>query len=567
MECTTVTRTELGNGAPAWLAIAHVCHHWRAVAFHSKYLWRHITTDLSALWATRLIQLSDPVPIIVEIFSMTFYQPHGQIFRASLLGSTSRLHTLHFYETQDDAGVPGFHNLEFTTPAPLLENLKIEARSGDVTLIDGLFASRAPSLRRLQLSGPVHFAAILNIMGNLCDLELLWPNSVTFHLDVLRHTPLLERLKITVIEPLPPSGPVTASHSDIELRRLKKLSMDVLLYEDFLMFFNSVTIPETVQLRLQAAIEHRSRSTHSPSFRRILNTFVRHTKAYRQSTGFSLNNLWVDVRKLGWEYSTWATNPANGDPSTQHVSCPAGRWYLDSVPSVDQSTCVSLDHSWDTDDAGTSSCPMSSPLRDIEAVLKSLKRTPTDDIRTAVFSTPLLHKDQACSCEAQWTSVFNLLPKLRILKLSNGLIGHALSSLMPSLSDQQTDSLSTSRSIISELTTPLPKLKSLEELVLFISTKPTNQHAHAPDDMNFFPGFEDVLRFLTYRHDAVRRLKTIHVDYDGCQGSCGSLEAFDALAPLVSVGVHCVRCGQWRGEWLQSFTFTLESYLTFDQIM
>lgn len=51
---------------PHWIAVSHVCHHWRQVALKCKALWTCIPL-VSVRWAQRALTLSHPYPITLRI--------------------------------------------------------------------------------------------------------------------------------------------------------------------------------------------------------------------------------------------------------------------------------------------------------------------------------------------------------------------------------------------------------------------------------------------------------------------------------------------------------------------
>lgn len=53
---------------PHWIAVSHVCHHWRQVALRCKDLWTCIPL-VSVRWAQRALTLSHPRPITLRIDS------------------------------------------------------------------------------------------------------------------------------------------------------------------------------------------------------------------------------------------------------------------------------------------------------------------------------------------------------------------------------------------------------------------------------------------------------------------------------------------------------------------
>ncbi|KAI0000760.1 hypothetical protein BJV74DRAFT_759668, partial [Russula compacta] len=69
LECandSTTARLTLKNTALRWVpGVAHVCRHWRVVAFEHPRLWSHVMLHLGREWASRMLSLSKSSPITI----------------------------------------------------------------------------------------------------------------------------------------------------------------------------------------------------------------------------------------------------------------------------------------------------------------------------------------------------------------------------------------------------------------------------------------------------------------------------------------------------------------------
>ena len=84
---------------PHWIAITHVCRHWRAAALNHHSLWTSINTDsLGTAWAKAFMERSDPA--LVDVSVRTNPVIHGASHPnadeiVAMLSSCARLRSLH----------------------------------------------------------------------------------------------------------------------------------------------------------------------------------------------------------------------------------------------------------------------------------------------------------------------------------------------------------------------------------------------------------------------------------------------------------------------------------------
>lgn len=84
---------------PHWIAVSHVCHHWRQVALKCKALWTCIPL-VSVRWAQRALTLSHPHPITLRIDSHDNSLDRGYVSVDALchaLGHISRIRKIRIH--------------------------------------------------------------------------------------------------------------------------------------------------------------------------------------------------------------------------------------------------------------------------------------------------------------------------------------------------------------------------------------------------------------------------------------------------------------------------------------
>lgn len=188
-----------------WISISHVSRAWRSVAIGCGSLWNHISIDSNPLWVQFILERSKLAPLTVTGYltqksPVSAIKPHVARFREISLACND------------------MHDLQpiFSSPTPLLEELKIDVLTEDINNIvlpDSQFSGEFPRLRRLEL---------FNIRINLSLLMLKHLTSLTMYskitnlkypidqiLSALRHLPALlvldlGRVFATIEAPSPP---------------------------------------------------------------------------------------------------------------------------------------------------------------------------------------------------------------------------------------------------------------------------------------------------------------------------------------------------------------------------
>lgn len=84
---------------PHWVAVSHVCRHWREVALKCKALWIYVPL-VSPRWAQRALTLSHPYPITLRIDSGDGSLDRGYVSADALclaLAHVSRIHKIRIH--------------------------------------------------------------------------------------------------------------------------------------------------------------------------------------------------------------------------------------------------------------------------------------------------------------------------------------------------------------------------------------------------------------------------------------------------------------------------------------
>ncbi|KAH9925563.1 uncharacterized protein B0H18DRAFT_376825 [Fomitopsis serialis] len=111
----------------AWIAISHVCHHWRTVALSTVRLWSRVILSSQREWMSELLRRSGQTPLdIFAAFPSTYASAqHRADWMASfqvVLGEIARIHALVFKSLlRLDYQVLEMLN----SPAPLLQDLSL----------------------------------------------------------------------------------------------------------------------------------------------------------------------------------------------------------------------------------------------------------------------------------------------------------------------------------------------------------------------------------------------------------------------------------------------------------
>ncbi|KAF8550389.1 hypothetical protein OG21DRAFT_419864 [Imleria badia] len=159
----------LGQPVPNWVNVSYVCRHWRNVALDCPTLWSYLFA-ISLRWTEELLARSKQAPLKLYIIQdLTSPFSSELSFVEPVMKHVERIQELHLY-IQEERSVAGYFS-RLSSPAPLLETLRIttERRSSEWSSI--LFNGDTPALRTLELSRcPVPWYSFK--LGSLTRLSL-----------------------------------------------------------------------------------------------------------------------------------------------------------------------------------------------------------------------------------------------------------------------------------------------------------------------------------------------------------------------------------------------------------
>ncbi len=257
--------TRLGLG---WIAITHVCRHWRQVALSDPTLWRTIVFDLGTEWAEEMLARSKAT--LISYCRDLSFRPRVSRGRSVDDELTLRKHLSHIQRLvlsgHPDTLAPAVRAL--TTPAPYLESLELYR---DASLLHGfcitlpydLFAHKAPNLRHVTLVGcavPWDSPCFRDL--TLIDIRIPPPSpsmspapaaqtdlplipTLDRLLSILEAAPSLQELSLANCLPRPDS----TSHI-VPLRHMNKLSLKGSLSET-VAILERVSLPGSASLSLR----------------------------------------------------------------------------------------------------------------------------------------------------------------------------------------------------------------------------------------------------------------------------------------------------------------------------
>ena len=208
---------------PHWIAVSHVCHHWRQIALRCKALWTYIPL-VSVRWVQRALMLSHPHPITLRIDSRDNSLDRGYVSVDALchaLMHINRIRKIHIHSPWGTRHADRIMSIIYGSllcGAPALEEIDL---ASDVPFVvdsgpDGSnVISAIAELRVLRLD-EFHFPANCPLLHaglshlRLCGKHTMWstPDSMLCTLGLAHNLQILELYGVL------PSGHLQSSSSD-----------------------------------------------------------------------------------------------------------------------------------------------------------------------------------------------------------------------------------------------------------------------------------------------------------------------------------------------------------------
>ena len=180
---------------PDWIAITHVCRHWRSAALGLRGLWSTITPGLSISWSRAMMERSAPLPVHIDIHISTLSTNGLHPLAASeLLFAASRIGSLRLAGLRIDI----LSVLDRLRSPSSLESLELcIVDSGQtVHLPEALFGYKAPHFRRLTFTSDACIRAPCWLLSGITHFTTSADISLPELLDGLREMPQLEELHV-----------------------------------------------------------------------------------------------------------------------------------------------------------------------------------------------------------------------------------------------------------------------------------------------------------------------------------------------------------------------------------
>ena len=428
-------------GVPKWITLTYVCRRWRRVALRNPLFWLHIPTTISLPWVNTYLARSRNQPLTIDL-DVVHIAPDA--FSSLATAVAPRLKALYL-------GRAGFDHSAITlerycaplasVPMPKLETLVLDISVPNCELLDTLFASQAPRLRRLWLGPGVSVRPISTLLPNLRYLKLQTTLSVPELLSIVNQTPLLETLYVgdlliseyafRDIGTLPRGARVNLAHlAHLTIKPSQETHPAM-----FIDVFERLVLPATVHVDVSMTIEAPEEITEKELWIRLLGRIGMHLDLIQGC----LKQLYIDAQVWNPRSLTVACYPA----SLVSARSPAdeGRSHLDSDivgwtghGSCNNEKCAAPFHLHVTFLGPGKSVP----LNDLADLLDRL--TPADmlnleALRLSLTITPFLGAD-ALSLTARvndlvpWRRMFRGA-SMTVLKVSKYAVVGALRALIP----------------------------------------------------------------------------------------------------------------------------------------
>jgi hypothetical protein len=254
------------SSRPNWIAITHVCRHWRSAALGLRELWSVISPGLSISWAQAMMERSSPFPVHVDIrisscinstnstsSSSSSADTFHPLAASELLFVASRIRTLRLAGLHSDI----LHVLSrLRSPSSKLESLTLSIYDGGgppVSLPVSLFGGNdkaAPNLRRLTFTTDTCINAPLWLLGGITEFTTGADVTLLQLLETLRAMPQLQILRVQHCRAVwdeEVAGPVGGPLRIVTLPHLRLIAFRDTTPRRFVLLIPRIDAPPTVR--------------------------------------------------------------------------------------------------------------------------------------------------------------------------------------------------------------------------------------------------------------------------------------------------------------------------------
>ncbi|KAI0038839.1 hypothetical protein FA95DRAFT_1613060 [Auriscalpium vulgare] len=112
----------------SWIAVTHVCQHWRNIAVGCPSLWTNVTAQFGVSWFETMIARSNKMPLSVSVLPGS--DTKHQLLRKPLLDNLPQIRQLSFSSLCDSPDQLEFYADLFRRHAPDLKHLSVRALAG-----------------------------------------------------------------------------------------------------------------------------------------------------------------------------------------------------------------------------------------------------------------------------------------------------------------------------------------------------------------------------------------------------------------------------------------------------
>ena len=269
-ESTRVVMSDERTQQPqiGWIAVSHVCSHWREIAMNWPQLWSHI--DFRCLkWAEEMLHRSKMAPLTVRLDLRLQMSEPARSFWVHL----PRIRKLRFTATLPCGTGPGWLRplqRQLSGFAPCLNSLSLSLHHLEKLLPDDVFSADIPSLRHLELKHcPVswqwpQFKQLISLQLSFDENVGLQPSASQL-ISILSDMPNLEFLHLHDVIP-------QIFESDLSLAPQRRVLLPHLLCLSIISdirscsgLLNHLMFPSLTSLELKCTVEEGSDPIHGLS--------------------------------------------------------------------------------------------------------------------------------------------------------------------------------------------------------------------------------------------------------------------------------------------------------------